>query len=56
MRLKIVVWSIHQVKSKAFKIIQQEYLWGTRKGHEYICNICHNCEFQDFALLFDQSS
>lgn len=33
------------LKSKSFKIIQDEYLLGIRKGPDYICNVCHKREF-----------
>ena len=33
------------LKSKAFKIIQEEYLSGIRKGPDFICSIQHKCKY-----------
>ena len=38
------------LKSKAFKIIQEEYLSGIRETPKYICDIYHKCEPRETAL------
>ena len=43
------------LKSKAFEIIQKEYLSAVRKGPDYICNIYLKYEYWETALIFDQS-
>ena len=43
------------LKSKAFEIIQREYLSAIREGPDYICNNFHKCKYRETFLIFDQS-
>ena len=35
------------LKTQAFKLIQEDFFSEIKKGPDYVCNICHKCEYKE---------
>ena len=44
------------LESKAFKLIKEDYVTAIQKGPEFICNICHKCDWRNNVQHFDPSN
>ena len=43
------------LKTEAFSLIKGDFLVACGEGPDYVCNICHKCEYRVIVLLFDPS-
>ena len=38
------------LKRQAFKLNQEDFFSEIKKGAEYVCDICHKCEYKENVL------